>query len=85
VALTGRSLTDQERAILDFEASWWQLDVPKDVAVAERFGLDPDAYDDALIELADRPEAAEHDRLLIARLQRWRDRQRRSRREGAHA
>jgi hypothetical protein len=79
------TLTDRERAILDFEARWWQSDVPKDVAVAERFALDPDEYDEVLADLVTRPEAAEHDRLLVARLQRWRERQRRGRREGAHA
>jgi hypothetical protein len=79
------ALTDRERAILDFEATWWLSDVPKDVAIADRFDLDAVEYEDVLAELVTRADAAEHDPLVVARVRRWRERQRRGRREGAHA
>jgi hypothetical protein len=33
-----RRLTDLERAVLDFERSWWKYEGAKDAAIRERFG-----------------------------------------------
>jgi hypothetical protein len=73
------SLTDRERAILDFERSWWSEDVEKEVLVSERFGIDTAEYYRLLNDLIDRPEALAHDPLSVRRLRRLRDRRRRAR------
>jgi hypothetical protein len=75
------SLTDRERAILDFERSWWSEDVEKEVLVSERFGIDTAEYYRLLNDLIDRPEALDHDPLSVRRLRRLRDRRRRARLE----
>ena len=38
------ALTDDERAILDFERTWWTLDGPKETLIHERFGISADTY-----------------------------------------
>jgi hypothetical protein len=72
-------LTDRDRAILDFERSWWSEPGPKDTAILERFELSATRYYEILGELLDSPEALDHDPLLVRRLQRIRDRRRRER------
>ncbi|MGZ9830170.1 DUF3263 domain-containing protein, partial [Tsukamurella ocularis] len=37
-------LTDRERAILDFEAGWWQQRGAKEDAITEQFGVSPVRY-----------------------------------------
>lgn len=76
-------LSDRDKALLDFERSWWTFESPKDVLIAERFGSTPDEYGLELEELADRAEALAYDPLVVRRLTRQRDRRRRSRRPGA--
>jgi Protein of unknown function (DUF3263) len=76
------ALTDRDRAILDFERSWWTQPGPKDTAIRERFELSGTRYYQLLTELIDDPAALEHDPLLIRRLRRLRDRRRRARVEG---
>jgi hypothetical protein len=76
------ALTDRDRAILDFERSWWTEAGPKDTAIRERFELSGTRYYQLLAELLDDDEALEHDPLLIRRLRRARDRRRRARVEG---
>jgi hypothetical protein len=73
------SLSERERAVLDFERSWWSEDVEKDVLVGDRFGLTGAEYYRLLNELIDRPEALAHDPLGVRRLRRLRDRRRRAR------
>lgn len=75
-------LTDRDRAILDFERSWWTAPGPKDTAIRERFELSGTRYYQLLNDLLDDPEAYEHDPLLIRRLRRVRERRRRARIEG---
>lgn len=75
-------LSDRDKALLDFERSWWTFEAPKDVLVAERFGSTLDEYAAELEELTDEPEALAYDPLVIRRLARQRDRRRRSRRPG---
>ena len=61
-------LTDQERAILVFEGNWWTHHGEKDALVLERFGLAPDRYAAVLTDLVDRPDALDHDPLVVRRL-----------------
>ncbi|MFV2039650.1 MAG: DUF3263 domain-containing protein, partial [Acidimicrobiales bacterium] len=34
-------LSERQRAILDFERTWWQLEGSKEAAIRERFALSP--------------------------------------------
>ena len=81
----GVALTDQERAILDFERSWWTVDGVKEALIEERLGLTSSRYYRQLNELLDRQDALEHDPLVVRRLRRLRERRRRARVEGAQA
>jgi hypothetical protein len=80
--LVRMALTDRDRAILDFERSWWTTSGPKDTAIRERFELSGTRYYQLIAELLDDPEALEYDPLLVRRLRRVRDRRRRARVEG---
>ncbi len=75
----GVSLTERDRAILDFERSWWTLDVPKEGLINERFELSVTRYYQLLAELLESPDAFEYDPLVVRRLRRQRDRRRRAR------
>jgi hypothetical protein len=81
-SLDPMALTDRDRAILDFERSWWTETGPKDTAIRERFELSGTRYYQLLTELLDDPDALEYDPLLIRRLRRVRERRRRARVEG---
>jgi hypothetical protein len=76
------SLTERDRAILDFERSWWTEPGVKETAILERFELSASRYYQILGELLDAPEAMQYDPLLIRRLRRMRDTRRRVRFEG---
>jgi len=76
------ALTERDRAILDFERSWWTEAGPKDTAIRERFELSGTRYYQLLGELLDDDDALAYDPLLIRRLRRVRDRRRRARVEG---
>jgi hypothetical protein len=80
--LLGMVLTDRDKAILDFERSWWTESGPKEVAIRERFDLSPTRYYQILNELLEAPEAMTYDPLVVRRLRRLRDRRRRARFEG---
>ena len=80
--LVRMALTDRDRAILDFERSWWTGSGPKDTAIRERFELSGTRYYQLLADLVDDPDALGYDPLLIRRLRRVRDRRRRARVEG---
>lgn len=79
------ALTDRDRAILDFERSWWTQPGPKETAIRERFELSATRYYEILNELLEDADAMDHDPLLIRRLRRLRDRRRRMRFEGRPA
>lgn len=64
--------------MLEFEASWWQGEVPKDQAVREHFQLTEAEYAAVLDELITADEALSVDPLLVRRLRRLRDRRRRA-------
>ncbi|HLI00153.1 MAG TPA: DUF3263 domain-containing protein [Acidimicrobiales bacterium] len=78
-------LSERERAILDFEGSWWTREGPKQAAIRSTLGLSPTAYYRVLGALADREEAEAYDPLLVRRLRRQRDSRRRARFEGRRA
>lgn len=76
------SLSDRDRAILDFERAWWTLPGPKGAAIRARLGLSATSYYKALTGLLESPDAAAYDPLVVRRLRRQRDRRRRERYEG---
>ena len=78
-------MTERDRAILDFEAMWWQLPGSKEAAIRERFELSTTRYYQLLRDLLDCPEAMDHAPLLVRRLRRQRDERRRVRHEGPSA
>jgi hypothetical protein len=78
-------LSERDRAILDFERSWWAEPGSKEVAIRERFELSATRYYQILNELIDTPAASVYDPLVVRRLRRLRDRRRRARYEGRPA
>ncbi len=72
-------LTDRDKAILDFERSWWSQSGPKETLILEKFDLSASRYYQILNELVDTDAAYEHDPLVVRRLRRLRDRRRRAR------
>lgn len=79
------AISDHDRAILDFERSWWALPGPKEHDIRERLGISATRYYRALAALLDSPEAAAYDPLVVRRLRLRRDRRRRERYEGRAA
>ena len=79
------ALSDRDRAILDYERSWWAEPGPKEAAIRGRIGISATTYYQRLGELLDVPEALDYDPLLVRRLIRDRDRRRRARFEGRPA
>ncbi|HEX9968520.1 MAG TPA: DUF3263 domain-containing protein [Acidimicrobiales bacterium] len=79
------ALSDRDRAILDFERSWWTEPGPKELAIRERFDLSPTRYYQVLTELLESSDALAYDPLVVRRLRRMRDRRRRQRFEGRSA
>jgi hypothetical protein len=76
-------LTARDKAILDFERSWWHETGPKEALIQERFELSASRYYEILGHLLESPEAYEYDPLGVRRLRRLRDRRRRARQEHA--
>jgi hypothetical protein len=84
-SLAAMGLTERDRAILDFERSWWSEPGPKEVAIKARFDLSTTRYYAILNELLDVAGAMDYDPLVTRRLRRQRDRRRRARYEGRQA
>ena len=78
-------LSERERAILEFEGSWWTVPGPKEAAIKDRLGLSASRYREILAGLIDSSEAVSAAPLLIRRLRRERDRRRRARYAGRPA
>ena len=78
-------LTERDRAILDFESSWWAESGPKEQLIRDRFELSATRYYQILNELLETDQAYEYNPLVIRRLRRLRDRRRRARHEGYQA
>ena len=82
---TAPGLSQRDRDILEFERHWWKYAGAKEQAVREKFDMSSTRYYQVLNALIDRPEALEHDPLLVRRLRRLRatrQRQRSARRLG---
>ncbi|MCA1697028.1 MAG: DUF3263 domain-containing protein [Actinobacteria bacterium] len=75
-------LSDRDRAILDFERSWWMEPGPKESAIRARLKLSPTRYYELLRGLVTSADAIAHDPLVLRRLQRSTMRRRRARLEG---
>jgi hypothetical protein len=48
-------LTERDRAILDFERSWWHETGPKETLIQERFELSASRYYEILGQLLESP------------------------------
>ncbi len=72
-------LTERDKAILDFERSWWSQSGPKETLIVDKFDLSASRYYQILNELVDTDAAYDHDPLVVRRLRRLRDRRRRAR------
>ncbi len=75
-------LTERERALLNFEGTWWTFDDSKETLVRATFSCSLDEYYQELNRLLEVPAALAHDPLVVRRLIRLRDRRRRARLEG---
>ena len=75
-------LSDRDRAILDFERTWWTVPGTKGAAIRERLGLSATAYYKLLGVLIDSADALVYDPLVVRRLRLRRDQRRRERYEG---
>ena len=78
-------LTPHERAVIDFERTWWQLPTRKDDEIRARFAISASSYYRALHTLVTRPEAESYDPLTVRRVRRRREQARRGRIEGRRA
>ncbi len=79
-------LTQQEKAMLDFERTWWKHAGVKEQAIKDRFDVSATRYYQLLNELLEKPAALQHDPILVKRLKRlrlYRQRQRVARLLGA--
>ena len=75
-------LSDDDRAILDFERSWWLEPGAKSVAIRRDLDLSASTYYRRLAGLIDDREALAADPLLVRRLRRDRAERRRTRHTG---
>jgi Protein of unknown function (DUF3263) len=78
-SLVEMALSDRDRAVLDFERGWRLVPSAKGSAIRERLGLSPTRYYQVLRRLADDPDAAAYDPLVVHRLRRARRLRRRAR------
>ena len=67
------SLTELEMRILAFERSLWRSPGAKEREILDAIGITPTRYYQLLNELIDRPDAAQFDPALVARLRRRRN------------
>jgi len=67
------ALSELETRVLAFEQSWWRSPGAKEREILDALGITPTRYYQVLNELIDRPEAAQFDPVLVARLRRRRD------------
>ena len=78
-------LSDHERAVLDFERTWWQLGSTKNAEIRQRFDISSSSYYRSLHMLVDRPAAMAYDPLTVLRLRKRREQARRDKIEGRRA
>ncbi|MGI8330137.1 DUF3263 domain-containing protein [Actinomadura scrupuli] len=72
-------LSDRDRQILAFERQWWKYAGAKEQAIRELFDMSATRYYQLLNLLIERPEALEHDPMLVKRLLRMRSQRQRKR------
>lgn len=70
--ITMKKLSEQNRAILDFEADWWKYAGAKDAKILNLFGLTAPRYYGRLNWLIDQPEAEAYAPMTVRRLRRLR-------------
>lgn len=68
----GLAITDSQRAMLDFERTWWRNPGAKEQAIRDQFSLSPTRYYQALNALLELPDALRYDPALVNRLRRLR-------------
>ena len=73
------SLTDRDRAVLEFERLTWRYEGAKMSEALERFGLSSPRYYQVLNAILDKPAALAYDGPLVARLLRLREQRRAAR------
>jgi hypothetical protein len=78
-------LSERDRAMLDFEGSWWIEGGSKEEAIKKRFGLSATRYYQIMAALTDSTDAERFAPLVVRRLRRGRDERRRHRFEGPFA
>lgn len=66
-------LSEDDKAMLDFEKQWWIQPRIKRQMIRDQFGLDPIRYYQKLSRLIDTPEALEYDPIVVHRLVARRD------------
>jgi hypothetical protein len=72
-------LSERDRQILAFERQWWKYAGAKEQAIRELFDMSATRYYQLLNLLIERPEALEHDPMLVKRLLRVRSQRQRKR------
>ncbi len=70
-------LNESDRAILEFEGSWWLYPGPKDRAIREYLGISATRYYQVLRRLVDEQAAESADPMTIRRLRKLREEARR--------
>jgi hypothetical protein len=79
------ALSTRERDLIDLEREWWLSAPTKKRAIRERLGCSPASYYAALRRLTGSDEAFAYDPLVVQRLRRRLDLQRRARLGGKGA
>jgi len=70
-------LTERDRAIIQFEATWFTIDQNRHDAIRARFACSVEEYNLELNRVIDDPTALAFDPLVVRRLRRHRERRRR--------
>jgi hypothetical protein len=70
-------LSESDRAVLDFEGSWWLYPGPKDRAIREYLDMSATRYYQVLRRLVEDPEAEAESPMTIRRLRKVREEARR--------
>lgn len=73
------TLSDRDRAVLDFESRWEGHGAAKEEAIRRELALTPARYYQLLERVIDAPDAVRHDAMLVHRLRRVRDARRHER------
>jgi hypothetical protein len=79
-AIVDTVLTEDARALLEFERQWWRQGGAKEQAIRDTFGMTPTRYYQSLNSVLDLPAAVQYDPALVHRLQRLRSTATRGRR-----